>query len=88
MGIGKYCPECNAELEYDEDEEQVVCTCCDQFSCDPDKVDYSIRIYKTIQENERFMKEWEREDDEPPEGCLACGGPYPDCISSCTVFDD
>ena len=23
-----------------------------------------------------------------PEGCLACGGPYPSCKDSCPVFDD
>ena len=28
------------------------------------------------------------DDDVPPEGCLACGGPYPYCKSSCKLFDD
>lgn len=23
-----------------------------------------------------------------PEGCRACGGDYPDCTSSCPLFDD
>lgn len=23
-----------------------------------------------------------------PEGCRACGGPYPNCITSCNVFED
>lgn len=23
-----------------------------------------------------------------PEGCRACGGPYPDCVTSCNIFDD
>lgn len=23
-----------------------------------------------------------------PEGCAACGGPYPNCTSSCPLFDD
>lgn len=27
-------------------------------------------------------------DDDIPEGCLACGGPYPHCMSSCNLFDD
>ena len=27
-------------------------------------------------------------EDDMPEGCSACGGPYPDCISSCEMFDD
>ena len=25
--------------------------------------------------------------DEIPEGCAACGGPYPDCMDSCNLFD-
>lgn len=23
-----------------------------------------------------------------PEGCAACGGPYPDCTSYCSLFDE
>ena len=23
-----------------------------------------------------------------PEGCAACGGPYPSCKTSCPIFDD
>lgn len=26
-------------------------------------------------------------DDDIPEGCAACGGPYPDCMDSCPIFD-
>ena len=26
--------------------------------------------------------------DEIPEGCKACGGPWPDCETSCSLFDD
>ena len=29
------------------------------------------------------------EDEEDiPYGCRACGGPYPDCTTSCSMFDD
>ena len=28
------------------------------------------------------------DDDIPPEGCIACGGPYPHCKTSCKLFDD
>lgn len=28
------------------------------------------------------------EDSEIPGCCIACGGPYPDCVSSCKIFDD
>ena len=38
-----------------------------------------------------YEYEWEDEDeedwDEIPKGCAACGGPYPDCKSSCKLFD-
>lgn len=27
-------------------------------------------------------------DDDIPEGCSACGGPYPNCKDSCPMFDD
>lgn len=30
----------------------------------------------------------EYEDDDIPEGCIACGGPYPECMTSCNMFDD
>jgi len=26
--------------------------------------------------------------DIPPAGCQACGGPYPDCLPSCKMYDD
>ena len=30
----------------------------------------------------------EEDEDDVPEGCAACGGPYPDCKYSCKLFDD
>lgn len=27
-------------------------------------------------------------DDDIPECCIACGGPYPSCRNSCKIFDD
>lgn len=33
--------------------------------------------------------DWDREDDsEIPFGCASCGGPYPQCKTSCKMFDD
>ena len=28
------------------------------------------------------------DDDRIPTGCMACGGPYPQCTTSCKLFDD
>ena len=30
----------------------------------------------------------ETDEDDVPEGCAACGGPYPRCCASCPLFDD
>lgn len=27
-------------------------------------------------------------EDNPPPGCRACGGPFPQCTTSCPIFDD
>lgn len=48
-------------------------------------------------EQEEFFEKWYEDHwvdppddfyDDMPEGCKACGGPYPDCTSSCKMFDD
>lgn len=31
---------------------------------------------------------FDEDDSEPPIGCQACGGPYPQCKTSCKLFDD
>lgn len=36
------------------------------------------------EDEDEFMDD----DDDIPEGCIACGGPYPDCTISCKLFDD
>lgn len=37
-----------------------------------------------------FTIRWSDDDDDDdiPECCIACGGPYPSCMSSCSLFDD
>lgn len=32
--------------------------------------------------------DYEADEDEVPFGCRTCGGPYPDCKTSCKLFDD
>lgn len=36
-------------------------------------------------------RDWEWDEDELPDMpycCVACGGDYPNCMSSCKIFDD
>lgn len=39
-------------------------------------------------ENDKFNVSLELSEDDIPEGCRACGGPWPDCIDSCPIFED
>jgi len=39
-------------------------------------------------ENEEFLTRSDLTEDDMPEGCGACGGPWPNCTSSCKMFDD
>ena len=34
------------------------------------------------------LDQLKHDDDDIPEGCAACGGPYPSCTTSCPLFDD
>ena len=49
------------------------------------------RKKKTYEEDEIITIDWiDDTDDENdvPEGCAACGGPYPSCRTACPMFDD
>lgn len=35
----------------------------------------------------KFTDDTYDDDDYIPEGCVACGGNYPDCADSCPLFD-
>lgn len=39
------------------------------------------------EEMELLYNRYHHQDD-IPEGCAACGGPYPNCKISCPIFDD
>ena len=41
--------------------------------------------YEDVYEDE---EEYEDDEDGMPSCCVACGGPYPSCMSSCSIFDD
>lgn len=40
---------------------------------------------KEIDEDD-YVEEFDMNN--PPFGCRACGGPYPQCMTSCKMFDD
>lgn len=72
------CVECGARMEK-ADGEVLVCPNC-QHSVNIDD-------YGSEEEYDLYYSGVDGLADEP-ECCKACGGPYPDCMTSCKIFDD
>ena len=77
------------------------CILCGEIcrAFDYEKVSRSIRrSMQRLAKNEEEARRQEDEEayriygkvdwDEEPEACKACGGPWPDCMDSCKLFDD
>lgn len=94
------CTECGCVNEINENNireelptDEYVLVCCDHDSAVNEAVAKLERRYQrricsfdaTI-----FNDDEGNEDNEDniPEGCLACGGPYPSCKTSCPLFDE
>lgn len=76
---GEYiCNNCGAIMDITEDPdggcEILVCPNCGE---EVDEMDY-----------EYEFDDDEYDSDKIPKGCIACGGPYPQCTTSCKLFDD
>lgn len=72
------CSKCGSTMK-PADEEVLVCTSCNH-SVDIEDYEYENEYddyYSSI-----------NDDVNPPKYCLICGGPYPDCMTSCKLFDD
>lgn len=79
------CNDCGAIMDREERREEkcsvYICPLC---GCEADVMEYE-------HEND---EEWTSEmlnmyeGDVPPAGCRNCGGPYPDCIVSCRLYDE
>lgn len=67
------CKECEDLMKMENG--RLVCPSCG-FSIDHDDYEDDYELY------------FDDDDSEPPVGCQACGGPYPQCKTSCSLFDD
>ena len=83
------CNRCGSVMELDlqADDRRTIMVCPDcGFKVDREDYEYDL--------GEGDNDEWAPNmtamfgDDIPPAGCMACGGPYPYCKSSCNIFDD
>lgn len=75
------CPNCGAVMDFVVAPWDLECPDCD-----------SIAVYFTdgsveLRSREDYEDIYEERDD-MPECCVACGGPYPNCTTSCKIFDN
>ncbi|GHU53544.1 hypothetical protein AGMMS49975_11880 [Clostridia bacterium] len=79
---------CIAEDEYNDelpDEMLLICHSCDVV------MDYSAKLERfkcSCCGEEVAEDDYYEYDGGTPFGCRACGGPYPQCMTSCKMFDD
>lgn len=58
------------------------------------EIEFNGRDYKCTKcgenygHNISFIDDDDYDEIDKPECCRACGGPYPDCMDSCAIFDD
>ena len=89
-GVDWYCDECgvymNNQPGFSVSSGEWTCTECGAVN---DVTEDNI-IYDTDEDDDEYDDEYDGDDygDGIPEGCAACGGPYPQCCTSCPVFDD
>lgn len=74
FGIYPDCPECGTEMGFNYFKVEWKCPNCGHIS--------------DLDEAMEICDEDGSGDDEKPYVCRTCGGPYPDCRSSCKMFDD
>lgn len=85
----EYCPECHCLTTHKEGYWE--CDICLYSITDEESLYGS--GYPTLEstyENdyEEYYGDYGYSDDNIPDGCEACGGPWPDCKDSCKLFDD
>ncbi|MCM1579599.1 MAG: hypothetical protein NC078_12465 [Ruminococcus sp.] len=82
------CAACGAKMYLSEDGLVLMCS--------NEKCNYGVNVedYGTVYDTARgeldsALGDYADEDDgDIPPCCAACGGPYPDCMTSCSIFDD
>lgn len=73
------CPNCGCSMSYSEIAKRWECPSCNAYITKEE--DGSGLSYEEIYSDPSRI-------ESAPEGCRACGGPYPICKQGCPMFDD
>lgn len=85
---GYFCARCGSEMYLSEDGLVLVCS-NENCNYGVEFEDYGT-VYDTARgKYEAAMGDYADDDScDIPEACLSCGGPYPQCMTSCRIFDE
>ena len=65
------------------------CPCCGEFLHNKDGDIICVGCgYEDYEYYIRLANRYKPKPEKVPVGCEACGGPYPDCKTSCNLFND
>lgn len=81
-----YCPICGGKLEWTGMVSPWYCEHCDKAGTLDYDEENDCEYVVFDEEYEGYYDEVSEED--LPDCCAACGGPYPQCMTSCKIFDD
>lgn len=76
------CNRCGAVMDLNE-QYNYICPGC---GWEVDSMEYEYDYGEELEWSPNMLDMFD--GDIPPECCIACGGPYPDCKLSCKLFDD
>ncbi len=83
-----YCQDCGIYMDFKKGHKndldgKWICLNCNA------EVDEQAVYIQLSDENDEYDEYYQDEyNNDVPEGCQACGGPYPNCKVSCKLFDD
>lgn len=80
------CNECGAVMDLDDSNEKIYEYVCPGCGWRVDYMDYEYDDGQEKEYTDQMLAMFG--GDIPPAGCMGCGGPYPQCITSCKMFDD
>lgn len=80
----QFCPDCHKPITHKQDYWE--CNICN-YSITNEEVENGDGFPTLESTYENDYGNIYSDKNDIPEGCDACGGPYPDCISSCKMYD-
>ncbi len=75
------CTECGADMYVDENNREF-------YQCENEECGFYIHEEYFRDEDDNYNEYYDEMDEDTPDGCVACGGPYPQCMTSCKLFDE